>query len=124
MSICYSVKTRAFYDLDLNYRDLPDDLIPVSPEEHRHFLHEMNSNGRELAVVGGELTLVDAKPADVSWDEIRAHRNKLLADSDWTQMPDWEGPSKSLWKAYRQYLRDVPQQFARTPEIVWPEAPE
>ncbi len=37
-------------------------------------------------------------------------RNRLLMDSDYTQMPDYPSSAdvKALWATYRQYLRDMP----------------
>jgi hypothetical protein len=55
------------------------------------------------------------------WNVIRVERNKLLADCDWTQLPD--APVDAVaWATYRQTLRDITTQtnpFA----IVWPESP-
>lgn len=64
-------------------------------------------------------------PPPVAWTSIRARRDGLLADSDWTQMVDSplaDGP-KQEWADYRQALRDVPQDFATPDDVVWPEAP-
>ena len=40
--------------------------------------------------------------------KIREKRNKLLAESDWTQMSDVVLANKEEWKTYRQALRDLP----------------
>ena len=37
---------------------------------------------------------------------LRKERNKLLAQTDWTQLGDVS--SNLAWKAYRQALRDLP----------------
>ena len=39
---------------------------------------------------------------------LRRKRDQLLAESDWTQMPDVENEFKEKWKEYRQALRDLP----------------
>lgn len=61
----------------------------------------------------------------VTWEEVRAKRDFLLAESDWTQMPDspLSSEEKFLWSDYRQLLRNLPQQFAKPEDVVWPEAP-
>ena len=61
----------------------------------------------------------------LTWDDIRAERDGLLAASDWTQVDDTPliNAQKSVWAAYRQALRDVPQTFATPADVVWPEAP-
>jgi hypothetical protein len=60
--------------------------------------------------------------------EVRAERNRLLAESDWTQMPDARaamGEVKAAeWDAYRQALRDVPEQEGFPENVVWPTKPE
>lgn len=42
--------------------------------------------------------------------EIRKRRNQLLAESDWTQIPDvaLTIEQKTAWAVYRQQLRDFP----------------
>ena len=66
----------------------------------------------------------DASAAKVGaqWDVIRAERNKLLADCDWTQLPD-ASADVAAWAAYRQALRDITSQ-ANPFEVVWPTAPQ
>jgi hypothetical protein len=59
------------------------------------------------------------------WGFIRGKRNKLLADSDWTQLADAPliPEQKQAWTGYRQALRDLPSAFATIEEVVWPPAP-
>jgi hypothetical protein len=56
-----------------------------------------------------------------------AKRNQLLAESDWTQLPDARsamGAEKAAeWDAYRQALRDITNQPGYPAEIVWPVKP-
>ena len=40
-------------------------------------------------------------------DEMREKRNKLLAESDFRVLPDYE-KNKDLWIQYRKKLRDLP----------------
>ena len=49
----------------------------------------------------------------VSWEGIKMIRNFLLSDCDWTQMPDApiEATLKAQWTAYRQKLREIPQDY-------------
>ena len=62
-----------------------------------------------------------AAKANAQWTVIRAERNKLLVDSDWTQLPD-APVDAATWATYRQALRDVTNQ-ANPFAIVWPESP-
>jgi hypothetical protein len=52
---------------------------------------------------------------------IRAFRNKLLAESDWTQMPDvtLTAKQKTDWLAYRQALRDFPNAIDWTKDHIF-----
>ena len=62
-----------------------------------------------------------AKDADQS-KNVRTNRNQLLADCDWTQLPD-APVDKAVWATYRQKLRDVTSQTGFPWNITWPEAP-
>lgn len=50
-------------------------------------------------------------------------RQKLLRDSDWTQLPDVPLSTKQLWAAYRQALRDITSQPGYPLHVVWPVPP-
>lgn len=56
---------------------------------------------------------------EAQWIIIRAERNKLLADCDWTQLPDASADA-AAWAVYRQALRDIATQTDPF-NIVWPE---
>jgi hypothetical protein len=65
---------------------------------------------------------VDPRTNETEWEVVRAQRNTLLQQSDWTQLPDVPLATKEAWAIYRQALRDVtdqPDPF----NIVWPVAP-
>lgn len=59
-------------------------------------------------------------------DEIRARRDKLLSDTDWTQTLDApiDAVTREAMRTYRQALRDVPQQDGFPTDVQWPELPE
>jgi len=53
------------------------------------------------------------------WFEIRAKRNRLLAETDWTQLQD--APcNQGQYAVYRQKLRDIPHDFSDPDQIIWP----
>ena len=60
---------------------------------------------------------------DVAWNPVRAKRNDLLAKSDWTQLSD-SSANKVAWANYRQKLRDIPQDFDKPEDVIWPTKPE
>ena len=51
---------------------------------------------------------------------VRADRNKRIADCDWTQLPD-APVDAAVWATYRQALRDIPTQAGFPWEVTWPE---
>jgi hypothetical protein len=65
-------------------------------------------------------------PDEEKWTAIRLHRQQLLADSDWTQLADAPitAGEKNTWTAYRQILRDLPQDYTNPDEVQIPEAPQ
>ena len=54
---------------------------------------------------------------------IRAERDALLVQTDWTQLPDVPEPTREAWADYRQALRDIPQQEGFPHTVNWPEKP-
>jgi Phage tail assembly chaperone protein len=52
----------------------------------------------------------------------RNQRDTLLTQTDWTQVAD-APVDKAAWAAYRQALRDVPQQIGFPTTITWPVKP-
>ena len=54
----------------------------------------------------------------------RQKRDELLLATDWTQMADTPQAIRDKYAAYRQALRDVPQQAGFPNNIVWPTKPE
>lgn len=53
---------------------------------------------------------------------VRAKRNILLSDCDWTQVAD-APVDKAVWASYRQALRDISKQPGFPWSVTWPVAP-
>jgi hypothetical protein len=53
---------------------------------------------------------------------MRHHRDRLLAESDWTQLPD-SSANKQAWADYRQALRDLPSSWTPGSIVVFPTQP-
>ena len=70
-----------------------------------------------------DAALNPAPPAPDPAAVIRADRNLRLSASDWTQLADAQ-TDKTAWVAYRQALRDVPQQAGFPASVAWPAQPE
>lgn len=56
------------------------------------------------------------------WGKVRAQRNIMLSDCDWTQLSDAPGESKTEWANYRQALRDITTQDDPY-NVTWPTKP-
>ncbi|WP_338668552.1 tail fiber assembly protein [Pseudodesulfovibrio methanolicus] len=67
----------------------------------------------------------EAARAAAEADAVRARRDKLLADSDWTQLADapLDAEEKTVWATKRQAWRDVPQQGGFPYNVTWPTPP-
>jgi hypothetical protein len=59
------------------------------------------------------------------YNRLRSLRNMLLANCDWTQMPDaaLSSDKKAAWAAYRQQLRDIPANTPDPTNYSWPTPP-
>lgn len=59
-------------------------------------------------------------------DDVRARRDKLLASCDYLMALDYpiSADAREQWRAYRQALRDIPQQVGFPDNIVWPQKPK
>jgi hypothetical protein len=92
-----------------------------------------------VEVVGGTITSSFPPAADYIFDYVtkewipdipvletkaRERRNRFLAASDWTQMPDVLLATKTAWATYRQELRDITAQSGYPTEIIWPTPPQ
>ncbi len=62
---------------------------------------------------------------EYKWTLIRDYRNQLLLRSDWSQLADapFSADEKNQWTAYRQALRDLPQDFTAADSVTFPDVP-
>ncbi|ODU21112.1 MAG: hypothetical protein ABS87_07910 [Sphingomonas sp. SCN 67-18] len=112
---------------------IPIDAVAISAERHAELME---------AVSDGQVIVADASGSPQSADPtlsieeqleaLRRRRDRELAATDWTQLPDAMAAAKrKLWAAHRQALRDLPgiiekaladgdERAAATP---WPTAP-
>lgn len=62
---------------------------------------------------------------EIEWAAIRTRRDQLLRLTDFTQLPDYPATDaqRAQVKAYRQALRDIPEQIEDPSKLVWPVLP-
>lgn len=67
---------------------------------------------------------VAAAKAEEQWSVVRIERNQLIANTDWTQLPDaaLANTETANWASYRQALRDITTQSDPF-NIAWPMLP-
>lgn len=86
-------------------RQVDDEVIPYTDAE------------REAALDEWAQATYDRAMAD-----LRRERDRLLAESDWTQQPDAPADS-AAWAEYRQALRDLPANTKDVENVKWPTPP-
>ena len=59
----------------------------------------------------------------MTWTEVKACRDRILAASDWRDLPSYAGSDQAAWRTYRQKLRDLPQDYTNVEDIVFPTEP-
>ena len=64
----------------------------------------------------------EASKEDRAWEDLRKERNKLLVESDWTQVID-AAVDQLAWATYRQALRDLPENTADVFNPIYPTKP-
>jgi hypothetical protein len=87
---------------------------------------EANWIASETAKIGDEYKngafVTPGPDLDAESKRVRAERNKLLSECDWTQVND-APVDQVAWAAYRQALRDIPSQAGFPLDVSWPETP-
>jgi hypothetical protein len=72
------------------------------------------------------LSILPQIELDMALDNLRAKRNRLLADSDYVVLADSPVTDKSNWITYRQALRDITNGLTTIEQvnnITWPTKP-
>lgn len=85
-------------------------------------------DGKTTCVVDGQPVPIpqeEIEQAEIerAWENLRSRRNIKLARCDWTQVPD--APVDHVaWAAYRQALRDLPDNTIDPHDPQWPSPPQ
>ena len=69
-------------------------------------------------------SILDPEEVPAEWwaERMRLHRDRLLKESDWTQVAD-APVDQQAWATYRQALRDFPATWTAGPEADFPDTP-
>jgi Phage tail assembly chaperone protein len=91
---------------------IPAEAVEISQEAYKAVMECHTTTGKRI-VSGKDGIPVLAEPQISAQDLMtaaRARRDRALADSDWTQLPDSMPPAqRKAWAAYRQHLRSLPK---------------
>ena len=77
--IKFSLEKKAFYDSELDYPELPSDLVDITAEQHTGLLNALNSS----CIIFDDLTFSEPKPSqfhewfDGDWVDPRSEEEKL-----------------------------------------------
>ena len=77
---------------------------------------------RNSTVYHGE-EIVETTQIDVTWEQVRAERDRELSQTDWRAVKD--RTMSQAWKDYRTALRDLPQDHEEANDAAdhWPVMP-
>ena len=100
---------RGFFNDKLHKEEeLPQPYIELTEEQWQQAVSD------RCKVINGfhaHLPLTSDEELEIEFIKLRNERDRLLKQSDWTQMPDspLTDTKKQEWQVYRQALRDLPQ---------------
>lgn len=125
MSKYYLASQFGFYD-DRFHGLIPEGAVRISDALYSAVMTNRPSNKVISTDANGMPCLVDPVPPTLEQLEgaIRAKRNALLAQTDWTQSIDIPVETQVKWRPYRQALRDVPEQNGFPNDVQWPAMPQ
>jgi len=129
MTKLYSASNRGFYCRDVHGDAIPPDAVEITDDEHASLLAAQSAGQVITADAAGRPIAVDLPPPTVEqqWQMLRAERDRRLAASDVMVLPDrwaaYDESQRAAWTAYRQALRDLPEQTADPAAPVWPVSP-
>ena len=123
MTYFFSASSKGFYKSGVN-SVIPNDAIQITDDQYDDILVGLE-NGKVIGVDGGNKPILKDFIPLLTWDIIRNQRDRMLSDSDWTQMPDvnLSAEAKSEWITYRQTLRDITTTFSTPDSVLWPTPP-
>ena len=91
-----------------------------------HILYEKYDSDVFSFKIIGEIVYIKYQKITLSKEDfiyrLREDRNKILASTDWTQLPDIKLPEydRERYLKYRQALRDLPNKYLLFNRIEWP----
>ena len=130
-NIIYRPDTKAYVIRNNTYTVPHPDDETVPAEIHAEFdalYAEVDAYAKEhpdMVTNEGPLALSEEEQLDALASSVRTQRDSLLAQTDYLLMPDYPITEENLVeiKAYRQALRDIPEQEGFPENVIWPVVP-
>ena len=101
------------------------DVYPVTPTTAPAFdntTHRLRNWVENTNQEWRQTWTIQQLPEEQASANVRGKRDRLLVDSDWTQLPD-APVDAAAWATYRTALRDVSDQTGFPWNVTWPVAP-
>ncbi|MGM3173728.1 tail fiber assembly protein [Dickeya lacustris] len=125
MKTYFSPQYMDFYSSDVHGDNIPGDAVEINDDYYQKLLNDQ-ALGNVIVFDESTRQPIAVTPAPISDVELaqamRHQRDNLLAASDWTQVAD-APVDKLAWRAYRELLRQVPDQAGFPQDIHWPTLP-
>jgi hypothetical protein len=86
------------------------------------YITSYDFENKKIVQVEEDLSLLPG-PEEIALQNLRDERNRLLVETDWTQLPDVPEATKNAWQTYRQELRDITKTYKSLDTVVWPTKP-
>lgn len=103
-----------------------DDTVIVTWPYNRSKFMDALKNGTTVPMKRYQIVEIPAPTTEEVAAQVRAQRDAMIARTDFMMMPDYpiSEEDKALVEAYRQALRDIPQQESFPSNVQWPVAPQ
>ena len=122
----YSKSTGGFYDRDIHGENIPADSVEITKDQHIALMYGQSKGKRIIADDDGLPVLADELPPtnEQLAHYIRSQRASLLGRADFAiNNAEDNGADPSVWRKYRQQLRDITKQNGFPLNINWPVMP-
>lgn len=98
-----------------------EESLDTEPVTYRYRVNRPSTTVLTKAQWNAEVATHESRLLARRWNDIRAIRNQLLADTDWRALSDLT--LSAGWATYRQELRDLPLSVENPDDVVFPTDP-
>lgn len=123
-------KLHTHINCEVNFNNLPEEFVNFtsSPDDMEKYSQEIFSRALsgEFGVIQEYVPIfLPEEITEAKWEALRQERDKLLYQTDWTQLPvnPLTAEQKVAWETYRQQLRDLPDTTIDIDNVIWPTSP-